>query len=484
MRFSSSFWAGSALLVCACLFGQQASNAQQATSSGSLTPAVVPILDLTSGSYAWVGTSVNNDFVGAFAGGIFALNGNLGSEGYIFRLEGAGGEYQYGSGTLPSTAIETYNGSVMLGYRTAVGKGWLTGYVGGAFETHNNPDIPSPTSLTGTRGGARGLVEYWGPLSPTQEVYGSFSYATPFSTTSAYGRFINKLNDKISIGPEVGYFGNDVYRDYRVGGFISFQTSFGEIAFSGGYREPFTPGPSGYYANVYLGFDRPGAQTAPTRLPYKASPVAPIFNWSGLYVGGQAGYGWDSVDWSNVSLTGEPVRSKAFQFVGGGHAGYNWQVGQWVLGVEAALLGTDLKNTQFSLVGAPVTYTNKIDVIGTVVGRLGYVVRRSLFYVDGGWATARLTTSGFQSALPDAFKTRSYDDGWTIGAGWEYALDNNWILGFDYKRIELGKTSRSGVTDIGLPFTIRDIDPTINVLTFRMSYKFGDLGKSPVVAKY
>jgi outer membrane immunogenic protein len=104
--------------------------------------------------------------------------------------------------------------------------------------------------------------------------------------------------------------------------------------------------------------------------------------------------------------------------------------------------------------------------------------------VDGGWATARLTASGVNTVLPDAFATRFHDDGWTIGAGWDYALDNNWILGVDYKRIELKKTTRSGVTDAAIPFTITDIDPKINVLTLRLSYKFGDWGKSPVVAKY
>jgi len=483
----SRVWTGLAVSACACLFGLQPSNAQQTTSS-SVTPVVVPAANLSSGIYAWSGAAVNNSFVGAFVGGIYALNGNLGSEGYIFRLEAAGGEYGYTSGTLPNTAIETYNGAAMLGYRKAVGAGWLTGYVGGSFETHNNPDIPSPNHLEGLKGGAKALVEYWGPLSPTQEVYASVSYATPFSTTSAYGRFINKLNDRISIGPEVGYYSNDVYRDVRAGGFISFKTSFGEIAFSGGWRDPLTPGATGYYANVYLGFERlpPGpAATQQSRLPYKASPVSPAFNWSGFYAGGQAGFGWDSVNWSNVDLTAEPVRSKAFGFVGGGQVGYNWQVSQWVVGVEADLLGSDLKNMQPSAV-APglISYTNKVDMIGTVVGRLGYAMNRSLVYVDGGWATARLTASGVNTVLPDAFATRFHDDGWTIGAGWDYALDNNWILGVDYKRIELKKTTRSGVTDAAIPFTITDIDPKINVLTLRLSYKFGDWGKSPVVAKY
>src|SRR6185295_7886667 len=218
--------------------------------------------------------------------------------------------------------------------------------------------------------------------------------------------------------------------EIRGGAFISFRTSFGEIGLSGGYRDPYTPGPAGYYANVYLGFERwppnPSASTA--RLPYKASPVVEAFNWSGFYAGGQVGFAWDTVDWSDVSLTAEPIHSKTFDWLVGGHAGYRWQTGPWVLGVEVALSHAGLKNQVASL-AAPGTflYINKIDVIGTVVGRLGYAVNRSLFYVDGGWATARLTTAG-TNVLPDAFSLRSYEDGWTIGGGWSYALDNNWIV--------------------------------------------------------
>ena len=479
----------SRLVLCAsalsCTLVAMAAHAQQSSSG---VPAVQPPIPIgTSPVYAWSGLNVNNDYIGGFVGGIYALNGNLNSEGYLFRVEGSGGNYGSNTVTLPNTRIETYNGSVMLGYKKSIGEGWLSTYIGGAFETHNNPDVPAPNTLQGTKGGARGLIEYWGPLNPKWDVYGSFSYATPFSVTNAYGRLVYKLSDRVTIGPETGYFGNDAYRDWRAGAFISFKTSFGEIAFSGGYREPLTPGPNGYYANVFFGFERlpPGPAPSTSKLPVKAASAEPTYNWSGFYAGGQAGFGWDNIRWGNVSLTGEPVRSKTAEFVGGGQIGYNWQVNRWVFGIEAALLGADLKGMQPSVVSpGVVSYTNKVDVISTVVGRLGYAINRSLFYVDGGWATARLTTSGVNTLLPDAFTNRGYEDGWTVGAGWEYALENNWIVGLDYKRIELGKTNRSGITNAALPYTITNIDPKIDLVTVRLSYKFGDLAKGPVVAKY
>src|SRR5262249_22816225 len=131
------------------------------------------------------------------------------------------------------------------------------------------------------------------------------------------------------------------------------------------------------------------------------------------------------------------------------------------------------------------SYTNKVDAVGTVTGRVGYAINRSLLYVDGGWATTRLVTSGLASVPPGSFKSKGWEDGWVIGFGWNYALDNNWILGVGYKRIQI-KTTRSGLSDAGIPFTISNIDPKINLLTLSLSYKFVSdwWGKSPVVAKY
>jgi outer membrane immunogenic protein len=223
-------------------------------------------------------------------------------------------------------------------------------------------------------------------------------------------------------------------------------------------------------------------------VPYKAAPVAPVaavFNWTGFYAGGQVGGGWDSVDWNLATGLLASVRSRASGVVGGGQLGYNWQSGPWVLGVEAAGLWADLKDSQGALPGfALPPYVTRIDRIGTVVGRLGYAVNRSLLYVDGGWATARLSLSGPNNLIGDVFATRGFEDGWTVGVGWDYALENNWILGIDYKHIELGNATRSGLSNLALPFVLTDINPKINLVTLRLSYKFGDWGKSPVVAKY
>jgi len=485
----SKLWAGVALGVLASSLGALSTpaEAQQARGPVIVEPAFIPPSANVGGVYAWAGASVDNTWFGPWAGVLYAFNGNINSEGWLFRLEGGGGEWLLQN---PRSLIEAYSGAAMIGYSKSVGPGWLRLYAGGSFETENDPN---PNALIrGTKGGAKVLGEYTSPIAPGWEVYANASYATPFSVTNVYGKLGYKLTDKITIGPEAAYFSNETSRQAKAGAFISFAVPFGDIAFAGGYKETLSPGPNGYYVTVFLGFNGlpPGPLSEPSSgLPVKAARAPAPFNWSGFYAGGQFGGGWDTINWSDVDLTGEPLHTRQRGFVGGGQVGYNWQVGQWVLGVEAALLDADLSSTQQSGNTPGASYRNKVDAIGTVTGRLGYAINRSLVYVDGGWATTRLIASGQDTVLADGFRTTGWEDGWVIGAGWNYAFNNNWILGVDYKRIQPGKTTRSGLTDNALPFTITNIDPKINLLTMSLSYKFSSAdwwGKAPapVVAKY
>jgi len=105
---------------------------------------------------------------------------------------------------------------------------------------------------------------------------------------------------------------------------------------------------------------------------YKAAP-APLFNWTGFYVGGHGGYGW--ADDANLSPKG---------WFGGGQVGYNWQYApNWVFGVEADISGSDISET--NLAGAPLV-SSKINYFGTARGRLGYTVDRVMVYGTGGLA--------------------------------------------------------------------------------------------------
>ena len=205
-----------------------------------------------------------------------------------------------------------------------------------------------------------------------------------------------------------------------------------------------------------LGIVAAGAASA-ADLPSRKGPVAapvylpPAFTWTGFYVGANAGYGWGNVNangWANVGdLDG---------FVGGGQVGYNYQMGQFVLGVEADLQGADLSSgNNLGLVNV------KTEYFGTVRARVGVAFDRFMPYITGGWAYGNVKTSipgiGFSS-------DRSHTGGYAVGAGLEYAVTNNIIAGVEYLYVDLGEKNIAGAgTKVGTDFS---------VVRARLSYKF------------
>jgi outer membrane immunogenic protein len=151
--------------------------------------------------------------------------------------------------------------------------------------------------------------------------------------------------------------------------------------------------------------------------PYAPAPMytQPAFTWTGFYVGINGGYGFGGISDSSF---GNPSGG-----VVGGTIGYNYQMGQFVVGGEADLDWADLsaKNT-FSNFG----YNNyHVNVITTERLRLGYAVDRALFYVTGGYAgvsTHASITDNFNGVFASQDSWRS---GGVVGGGIEYAFTNN-----------------------------------------------------------
>jgi outer membrane immunogenic protein len=155
---------------------------------------------------------------------------------------------------------------------------------------------------------------------------------------------------------------------------------------------------------------------------YRAAPIN-VYNWSGFYVGGHVGVGWTGGDNNDSG------------FLGGGQAGYNYQIGQWVLGAEGQVSATDIKNT-----------VAKLDWISTFAARAGWAFNQWLVYgkVGGAWAHANTTIDALETG--NAFGVRgrasaSTDktfDGWMLGLGAEYALRNNWTAKVEYNMMDFG----------------------------------------------
>ena len=113
---------------------------------------------------------------------------------------------------------------------------------------------------------------------------------------------------------------------------------------------------------------------------------------------------------------------------GGGTLGYNWQGGNWVLGVEADAAWSDLN---FSQAAFGVSFADKIQSFGSVTGRIGFLPAYPiLVYFKGGyaWADNQISATGFGATLAES----RVHSGWTVGAGLEYMFLSNWSGKVEY----------------------------------------------------
>jgi outer membrane immunogenic protein len=210
------------------------------------------------------------------------------------------------------------------------------------------------------------------------------------------------------------------------------------------------------------------------------APPPPVFSWTGLYIGGQVGYQWGTSD-PSLLVGGVPVGvagSYSDQgVVGGGHLGYDYQVSQFVFGVEGDVEGSSYRGTAT----AAGFYTNsEAEIEGSVRGRLGIAWDRVLFYGTGGVAFGSLrNTVGAVGAAPFASATTGRV-GWTVGGGVEYAIDPSWSIRAEYRYTDYGDY------DFGIApgFALREHE-TDNRAEVGFSYKFSMFEPpAPVVAKY
>jgi outer membrane immunogenic protein len=233
---------------------------------------------------------------------------------------------------------------------------------------------------------------------------------------------------------------------------------------------------------------------------YKAAPaVVAAYDWSGFYIGAHAGYAWGDKDFELTSpdSPGE-VRRPSFNtdgFLAGGQVGVNWQTGPWVFGAEFQMSWTGLDGS--ATVAPPlaggagnITVGADINWIATLTGRIGYAWANWLWYVKGGvaWADEEYTRAALIGATavtsPVISDTRT---GWTVGIGAEYGWTPNWSVKLEYNYLDFGSHQFSSVSTGGqlAPFTVNtDVDQQIHLVKVGINYRFGAIGKGPVVSRY
>jgi outer membrane immunogenic protein len=177
------------------------------------------------------------------------------------------------------------------------------------------------------------------------------------------------------------------------------------------------------------------AADLPVRLPVKAAPMSPPpFNWTGFYVGANAGAIWSKSSVTQVDTFGIPFPNDSTTgsgFIGGVQAGYNWQFSNIVLGAEADIDFASVSRSVTITTATSDTHNSRLSALGTARGRIGFAFDRFLPYVTGGVAFASLKNE-YISTFPFAVNRGSSATGWTVGGGLEYAFDNHWSAKAEY----------------------------------------------------
>jgi len=249
---------------------------------------------------------------------------------------------------------------------------------------------------------------------------------------------------------------------------------------------------------------------------YAKAPVmmAPI-NWTGFYVGVNAGGAWNTSNATTATvfsptgyfaLTSVPAIAIAGNqninrsgFTGGLTAGYNWQASNWVVGIESDFNYFGVKGSTSATALYPccapsiftVNSSVSSDWLFTLRGRAGVLVTPALLlYGTGGLAVANVKANYlFTDTFAAANESASISNtryGWTAGFGGEYALMNGWSIKAEYLYVDLGRasvTSTNLATGLGtFPTNVytHTIDLRSNIGRVGVNYKFG----GPVVAKY
>lgn len=241
------------------------------------------------------------------------------------------------------------------------------------------------------------------------------------------------------------------------------------------------------------------AADMPVRAPvYKAGP-APVFSWTGCYIGAHAGYGWGRDKNTFGSLIDGGTPDFAFELgpynndphggLGGGQLGCNYQApNNWVVGVEGEYSWSGIRGHHTVLEdalpgGDPGTSTQfsvKNNWNADLAARIGYAMDRNLYYGKVGVAWGHFKYGELHDDFPVATcgggtsfctvtvsNTRS---GLLLGLGWEYAVQNNWTVKVEYNYINYGSHTLPYPVAANPTFTVRD---TENVIKVGVNYLFG-----------
>lgn len=410
-------------------------------------------------------------------------------------------------------------GGGQIGFNLHVGGGWVLGLEADASWSAVKMDN---TALLGPSGGGVTTTSSFeskidrmasaafrvGIAADRLLVYGKFGVAvvherhslSEVTATLGVPTFTTNLSaSETRFGPLFGFGA-----EYAVGGHWSAKVEYNYIAFTD--ETVALTGTSGApAAQAPVTFNRQIGQAlhlAKAGVNYRfgsapPSTPAPVraagYDWSGLYLGAQTGYGWGSKNW--LSLT--PDRSYDVSgWLGGGQIGFNAQTGRVVLGVEAEGLWTNIDgDSTFDIFTTSLALSSRVRWIGMVTGRVGFAHwDRWLPYLKAGVAFAEERhdqtniSPGFSVSTVSA-PGKQFRDGWVVGGGAEYAFAGNWSARIEYNYIDFGKRTDQVIAIQNVGGVLQNVGLTpeirqhLQLVKFGLNYRFGAV-PTAVVARY
>ena len=243
---------------------------------------------------------------------------------------------------------------------------------------------------------------------------------------------------------------------------------------------------------VALGMAAPASAADLAARPYTKAPppvVAPIYDWSGFYIGANGGGGTSRKCWDLVTTPAgipiAPFREGCHDATGGtagGQIGYRWQAASWVFGLEAQGNWADFRGDNVSLFFPADRNRSRIDAFGLFTGQVGYAWNNVLFYVKGGAAVTedKYDIFAIPSGVLLSSGARETRWGGTVGAGLEFGFAPNWSVGVEYDHLFMGNRNITFTTPTGLFDGTDRIRQDVDLVTVRVNYRFG----GPVIARY
>lgn len=210
-------------------------------------------------------------------------------------------------------------------------------------------------------------------------------------------------------------------------------------------------------------------------MPIVKAPPPPAIDWGGFYIGGHVGGATSDIRFTFLDDQGnsEDLRYSPSSFIGGAQFGAQWQYDQWVLGFEGTWSATDLNKTSASTVTAGEFTSAKVDEIATATVRLGSTWDHWMFYAKAGYAAAHLNIHSADTGTALIADTTAWRSGWTGGAGFDYMLFENVLVGAEFDYYNFTFDNINGVYNDGAtPFSITQGNGNIYAIMARASLFF------------